>query len=93
VSGAADDPLTFDELINLLRVRLRIADAVNASAIHSFKELMSDQEVPDQWYWQALEELEAQGHLDPASHKVSGGDACGRLSAEGRWYLRSAEES
>lgn len=88
----AHDPPSFDELVDLLRVRLGDADALNDSAIHSFTELMRDkgEHIPDRWYWNALEELEAQGHLDPASHKVSGGDACGRPSAEGRWYLRSA---
>jgi hypothetical protein len=56
---------------------------------------MRDQaeQIPDQWYWQALEELEAQGHLDPASHKENGGDARGRLSADGRHYLRSGADA
>jgi hypothetical protein len=90
-----DDAPGFDELVDLLRVRLGIADALNSSEIHSFKELMRDHEehIPDQWYWEALEELEAQGHLDPASHKENGGDACARLSADGRWYLRSAADA
>ena len=84
------DRPSFDELIDLLRVRLGDADALDNSAIHSFTELMRDQaHLPDQWYWNAIEELETQGHLHPASHRVSGGDACGRLSAEGRRYLRS----
>ncbi len=83
----------FDELVDLLRIRLGAADALNDSAIHSFKELMSDHAdvIADGWYWDAFEELEAQGHLNPASHKANGGDACARLSAEGRWYLRSTE--
>jgi len=69
-------PPSFDELIDLLRVRLGDADALDNSAIHSFTELMRDQaHLPDQWYWNAIEELETQGHLHPASHRVSGGDA------------------
>jgi hypothetical protein len=33
-------------------------------------------------------------HLDQrASDKANGGDAGGRLSAEGRWYLRSVDDS
>lgn len=38
---ALDTP-SFDELIDLLRLRLRDADAVNPSQLHSFKELMKD---------------------------------------------------
>ena len=95
MGDVTDEPLSFDDLVDLLRVRLGDADALEASAVHSFKELMSDQAetLPDQWYWNAFEELEAQGHLDPASHKVFGLDARGRLSAEGRWYLRSEDEA
>ncbi len=90
--SATDDPPEFGELLDLLRVRLGLADALNSTEIHSFEELMRDQaeRIPDQWYWEAFEELEAQGHLDPAAHKEMGGNACGRLSADGRLYLRSA---
>jgi len=85
---------TFDELVDLLRVRLRDADAINPSTLHGFKELMADHAdvIADQWYQEAFDELDAQGHLDPASGKVSG-DAVGRLSADGRLYLRSSSES
>jgi hypothetical protein len=85
--------MDFDESVDLLRRRLHDADALDASGIHSFKELMSDQAdvLPDQWYWEAFEELDAQGHLDDVSHKENGGDARGRLSADGRFYLRSME--
>ena len=70
-------------MLDLLRVRLGDADAVGAARIHSFKELMADHAglIGELWYWHAFEELEAQGHLDPASHKENGGDARGRLSA------------
>ena len=47
--------------------------------------------IPDNWYREAFEELEAQGHLHPASHIEMGGNACARLSADGRLYLRSAD--
>jgi hypothetical protein len=48
--------------------------------------------IADQWYQQAFDELEAQGHLDPAPSKVMG-DAAARLSADGRLYLRPDAES
>jgi hypothetical protein len=86
---------SFDELVDLLRVRLRDADALDASALHSFKELMSDHAdvIAANWYSEAFEELELLGHLHPASHQEFGGGACGRLSAEGRYYLRSTEDA
>jgi hypothetical protein len=92
---SAPEPARFDELLDLLRVRLGDADAVEAARIHSFKELMADHAelIGEQWYWHAFEELEAQGHLEPASHKENGGDARGRLSADGRMYVRSAGDS
>jgi hypothetical protein len=87
--ASSDDPPSFDDFVVNLRDRLGTADAINASELHSFKTLMSDAEViPEQWYQEAFDELEAQGHLDPASSKVMG-DAVGRLSADGRLYLRS----
>lgn len=85
------DTYTFDELTDVLRERIRDADALNAGALHSFKELMSDLEghIARQFYWEAFEELEAQGHLAHVSTKLMGGDACARLSADGRLYFRS----
>jgi hypothetical protein len=44
--------------------------------------------IADQWYQEAFDELEAQGHLDPASRKVNG-----RRRTDGRLYLRSDAES
>jgi hypothetical protein len=98
VSGApvsTDDVPSFDELLDLLRVRLGMADALNLGELHSFKTLMADHEevIADGWYWQALDELKAQGHLDDASVKANGGDAHARLSADGRLYLRSTSEN
>jgi hypothetical protein len=76
----AEEPPSLDQLVDLLRVRLRDADALNASELHSFKELMSDHAdvIADQWYWHAFEELDAQGHLDPA---IGEGDGPRRLSS------------
>jgi hypothetical protein len=78
-----------------MSIRLRDADAINHSELHDFKELMADhaEVIPDQWYWEAFEELKAQGHLHDASSLLNGGDACGRLSADGRLYLRSISAS
>lgn len=91
---AAEIP-SFDELVDLLRVRIRDADALNASELHSFKTLMADHAdvIADNWYWEAFEELEAQGHLHHASTLGNGGDAHARLSADGRLYLRTQSES
>jgi hypothetical protein len=85
---------TFDELVDLLRVRLRDAEALDLNHLHSFKELMSEHAdvIADGWYWEAFEELDEQGHLNPASVKANGGDAHARLSADGRLYLRTGEE-
>lgn len=81
----------FDELLDLLRIRLRDTDALNVTRLHSFKELMRHEAesnlIADGWYWEAYEELELLGHLDPASHRAIGGNAYGRLSADGREYL------
>lgn len=76
---SAPEPPRFDELLDLLRVRLGDADALEAARIHSFKELMADHAelIGEQWYWHAFEELEAQGHLDPVSHKENGGELAG----------------
>jgi hypothetical protein len=95
VSALADDLPSFDELVDLHRIRIRDADAVtSAGDLHSFKELMADQAdvIADNWYWEAFEELEAQGHLSSASTRLNGGDAIGRLSADGRLYLRMQGE-
>ena len=90
MSDGIDAP-TFDESVDLLRERIGLADDLDDAAIHSFKELMSDQAdvLPEHFYWRAFEELEVWGHLANGSHKASGGDACGRLSADGRAYLRA----
>ena len=47
---------------------------------------------PHQWYWEGEEELSVFGHLHPASTVLSGGDACGRLSADGVAYVRALRD-
>jgi hypothetical protein len=78
-----DDLPTFDEFVDELRRRLGAADALKPSELHDFRELMSDyaDKVGDNWYSDAFDELEAQGHLDPASGKTMGPTVFGRLSA------------
>jgi hypothetical protein len=86
-------PATFQDQLDLLRIRIGIADDLDDTTIHSFRELMGDYAavLPGHFYWRAFEELDAHGHLDPVSHKEFGGNACGRLSADGRWFLRNAD--
>jgi hypothetical protein len=84
------DTIGFDQFVDLLRVRIGAADAVKGShGLHSFRELMADYAdvTSEHWYWQAFDELDAQGHLSPTSRVTKGGDAKGRLSADGRLYL------
>jgi hypothetical protein len=85
------DVLDFDEFVDVLRIRLGHADAIKGSGdLHSFKTLMDEWKdvTPPQWYWEAFDELDAQGHLHDQSIKQNGGDAIGRLSADGREHLR-----
>ena len=88
------DTPDFDESVDILRWRIAHADAINAGELHDFKVLMADYAdvLSDQWYWQAFDELEAQGHLDPTSTRLNGGGACARLSADGRYYLRHVDD-
>jgi hypothetical protein len=82
------DAPTFDEFVDLLRQRLGDADAVLPSELHSFKQLMEDHSpaVPEAWYRDAYDELDAQGHLAGNSSLGTGGDALAQLSADGRLY-------
>jgi hypothetical protein len=90
-----NDLPTFDEFVDVLRKRLAAADALKPSELHDVYELMSDyaDRVGDNWYENAFDELEALGHLDTASGKAMGPTMSARLSAEGRFYLRSLEDS
>jgi hypothetical protein len=67
-----------------------MADDLKPGELHDFKELMSDwaDVVGDQWYVNAFEELQAQGHLSSASGMTMGQNAHARLSADGRLFLR-----
>jgi hypothetical protein len=91
----ATDIPSFDQLLDLLRLRLQLADDVNVGEFHSFKVLMADKAnvVADGWYWDAFAELQAQGHLDTPSSLGNRGDAFARLSADGRMYLRTIADS
>ncbi len=85
------DTLGFGQFVDMLRERIGAADAVKDShELHSFRELMADYAdvTPDKWYRDAFKDLDAQGHLSPTSRVAKGGDAKGRLSADGRLYLR-----
>jgi hypothetical protein len=83
---------TFDDLVELLRFRLGMHDALDPVHAHEFREVMVDHSdvIADQWYTDAFDELLAQGHLEmAASGKTMGFNAHARLSADGRLYLRS----
>jgi hypothetical protein len=85
------ESLDFEEWVDVLRERIGAADATNDAEKHSFKRLMADyaEVTPELWYWDAFEELDMQGHLNPdVSSRLMGGDAVARLSADGRDYLR-----
>ena len=88
------EPPGFNELLDLLRIRLGAADDLDPSNGHSFKELLADRAdagvLPPNFYQRAFEELEVMGHLDyRASRPGDDDDAFGRLSADGRRYLQS----
>jgi hypothetical protein len=89
---SAVQPENFDDFVDDLRRRIGIADAVKPDVLHSFKDLLGDEYViPAHWLREAFEELDTQEHLHKAS-RLAFGDAHGRLSADGRWYLRSLDE-
>jgi hypothetical protein len=86
------EPLSFDEFVDLIRVRLGAADALKPSELHEFKSLFTTEDaepIPADRWEDAYDELEAQGHLDPASGKAFGPTMQARLSADGRLHLRS----
>jgi hypothetical protein len=89
-----EDLPSFDEFVDVLRSRLAAADALHPSELHDVHELMSDyaDRVGENWYEHAFDELEAQGHLDPASGKSMGPRMHARLSADGRLYLREVAD-
>ena len=89
---------SFRELVDRLRRGLAVADDLNhPSELHSFTTIMEKEAkaglVADHFYHRAYDELHAQDHLDPASHKAMGGDARGRLSAMAAFTSRLDDES
>jgi hypothetical protein len=84
------ETIDFDQFVDRLRGRIGAADAIEGHELHSFRELMSDYAdvTPPKWYKKAFKELDAKGHLSPTSRVAKGGDAKGRLSDDGRLYLR-----
>jgi len=83
------ETLTFEEFVDLLRERLFDADALFPSRVHDFKgHVLPDYVgvVPDNWWEEAREELEAQGHLGVDGSGF--GAPAARLSADGRHYVR-----
>jgi hypothetical protein len=89
------ETLTYDQFLDLLRARIADADAIKTGELHNFSDLMSDYAdvIPETWYWMAFEEMDAEGHLHPESSKLSGGDACARLSADGHRHLRAVGDA
>jgi len=84
---AAD--LGFDGFVDLIRQRMGDADALETSRIHSFKNHLAPdvENVPENWWDDAYEELDAQGHIGIDGRTF--GDVAARLSADGRHYLRT----
>lgn len=85
--NAAD--FDIDSFTDLIRARMGDADVLLPSRIHSFKnDLVPDIEnVPETWYSDAYDELDAQGHIGVDGRTF--GDIAARLSADGKLYLRT----
>lgn len=80
---------TFDEFVDVLRERLFDADALFPSRVHDFRGLVLPDYVgvvPDNWWEEAREELDAEGHLGVDGSGF--GAPAARLSADGRLYVR-----
>jgi len=89
------DVLSFDEFVDVLRVRLGLYDGQYPSNAHDFKDVMADfgDVIPQVWWHDAYDELVACGHIDTAASSKAMGTAHARLSADGRLSLRSANDS
>jgi hypothetical protein len=84
--------MDWEESLELLVERMGDADRLFPSRMHDFVgDLMTD--VKDRlwptWAVEAYEELDARRFLIAESDILNGGDAMGRLSADGREYLRA----
>ena len=82
--------LSFDEFVDLVRERLFDADVLKPGEAHSFMELTADYAavIPRNWYLEAFEELDAQGHIGVEANGM-GFDAHATLSPDGRFYVRA----
>ena len=79
----------FNQFVDELRESMFDADALFPSRVHDFKKhLLPDyvDRVPETWWEEAREELEAQGHLGIDGSGF--GAPAARLSADGRLYVR-----
>lgn len=93
VSAADPPPLDFEEFVDVLRLRISLADAMKPNDLHDFRKLMSDyaEVTPDGWWKRAFERLDDQGHLDPASGMAGGPSPFARLSDAGQTYVESQQ--
>ena len=91
------ETIDFDQYVEALRERLFDHEAVHHDgSLPHFDDLMSDygEATPRVWSEQAYDELMTQGHLDPrCSGQVIGPHSFGRLSADGRYYVRAQRKA
>ena len=89
--------MDWEESLDLLVTRMGDRDRLEPGQAHEFfKDLVPDlrDQLWDTWAWEAFEELKARGYLAlNVSDIQNGGDAFGRLSANGRneWRALKAE--
>jgi hypothetical protein len=81
---------SFNEFVDVVREALFNADALFPSRLHDFNEILPDHVgvVPDTWWQEAYEELDAQSHLHDQSRGGMGIFPAARLSADGRLHVR-----
>lgn len=86
------DRLTFDEGVQVVLRRLALMQARDPAGLHSFREVIGAEQsqLPDFFYYDAFEYLQLWGFLH-ASSALVGGDAVGRLSADGLDYVRQRD--
>lgn len=81
---------TFDQFVDELRESIFDADVLFPSRLHDLNDLLPDyvDVVPDTWWREGYDELEAQGHLWDQSGGGMGLFPAARLSADGRLFVR-----